>query len=170
MLKLITFGLLCAAALVVAAYAREDRRCVMTVAGIVATNWVLFAMPWIYNPASPAHLMKVIGFPALHQDMWSIADLASIILLAVCARHLWWSHIIAAAYLITLGMLAVATHKQLDYDQYAMVMDAALVVQLAVIFMLGGGGFADRLLAHWSTYRVHLLGRGSVAHKEEAPR
>jgi len=170
LIKLVTFGLLCAVALLVAAFARDDRRCVFIVASVVAVNWLLFAMPWIYNTASLAHLLRLSGVPALHEDMWSVADLASIIILALWARHLWWSQIIAGCYMVTLSMLTVAAEMQLDYDQYAMVLDAALVVQLAVIFMLGGGGFADRLLAHWNSYRFRGLGRRSLARYEETSR
>lgn len=170
MLKLVTFGLLCAAALVAAAHAREDRRCVLIAAGIIAGNWLLFAMPWIYNPLSLAHMLKVVGFPARHEDIWALVDVLSLALLAHYCRHLWWSATIAAAYLGTLVTLWVGGEIGLDYDQYEHILDAALVMQLAVVLTLGGGGIADLLSDCGRRARLFLLGRPPVASAVETPR
>lgn len=170
MLKLVTFGLLCAAALVVAAHAREERRCVVIAAGIMAVNWLLFAMPWINNSVSPAHLLKLGGWHTSHEGMWALADLASLALLARHCRHLWWSGTIAAAYLGMLTTLWAAGEIGLDYDQYAYILDAALSMQLAVIFTLGGGGIVDRLSDVWRSARLRGLGRAPVGACEEAAR
>jgi len=145
MIKLVTFGLLCAAAFIVAAYSREDRRCVMVAAGVVWINWLLFCMPWIYNPASPAHLMKLAGFDVQHSDMWAVADLLSLVTIILCCRRQWWSPVLWAPYLVTLAMLAVAWANNMEYVQYRAVLDAALVAQLATLFVVGGGGCADRV-------------------------
>ena len=142
----------------------------LSAAAIIAGNWLLFVMPWVYNPASLAHLLKVAGMPARHEDMWALVDLASITLLAWSCRHLWWSVIIAGAYLGALALHVVAANAGLDYEQYETFLDAALVLQLAVIFVVGGRGLAD-LVFHWSRVRgLHLLGRTPVEQREEASR
>lgn len=149
MLKLVTFGLLCAAALVVAAHAREGRRCVVIAAGIIAGNWLLFAMPWIYNPLSLAHMLKVAGFPARHEDMWALVDVLSLLTVCWYGRALWWTGLLIGPYLASLTMLTTGWAEGADYDQYSLMLDLCLLVQLAVIFWLGGDGVLDRLSAGW---------------------
>lgn len=149
MSKLVTFGLLCVAALVVASCSREDRRCVVTAAGVILANWMLFVLPWVYNPLSPAHLLKVIGLPATHEDMWALADLASLLTICWYGRDLWWTGLLIGPYLAMLATLATGWAEGADYGQYALMLDRGLLVQLAVIFWLGGDGVLDRLSAGW---------------------
>jgi hypothetical protein len=168
--KLITFGLLCAAALVVAAFAREDRRCIFVAALVVAVNWLLFSMPWIYNPASLAHLLVTAGMPVEHADMWAVTDLISLITVIVACRHLWWAPVLWAPYLVTLAMLAVAWCNSLEYVEYSAVLDAALVVQLATLFAVGGDGCADRMLDFCRSLRSVRNRTGKLARRSEVAR
>lgn len=174
MSKLVTFGLLCVAALVVASCSREDRRCIVTAASVILANWALFVLPWVYNPLSPAHLLKVIGLPATHEDMWALADLASLLTIAIQGRDTWWAPMIWSAYLATLTMHAVAWATALQYVDYSAVLDASLIVQLAVIFLMGGSGCAD-LVSRCRRW-FHDLGSGprlvaGISHQMvEAPR
>jgi len=154
MLKLVTFGLLCAVALVVAAHAYEERRFAKLCAAVITANWLLFAMPWIYNPLSPAHILKVWGLPATHEDMWALADLLSLIVVVWAGRAVWWSPMIWTVYLATLSMHALAWLNGFQYVEYETVLDACLVVQIAVLFVVGGDGIADRLSGLRDRFRV----------------
>jgi hypothetical protein len=149
MIKLVTFGVLCVLAVAAAACARQDRRYALFAALVILANWTLFVMPWVYNPASPAHLMKVAGYPASHENMWALADVLSLCSIGWFCRDHLWTGILLGNYLGMLSMLAVAHVNGLKYVDYSMALDAALTVQLAVILTLGGGGVSDRLSAGW---------------------
>jgi len=148
-----TFGLLCALCVAVSACVKVDRNAVLTAALVIATNWLLFAMAWIHPEASPAFVMTDLGFYMTHEDTWSIIDLISLIIVGVVCRRFWWSPILWSAYLVTLSMHAVAWANGLEYLDYRRVLDAALILQLATLFVVGGGDCADRLLVGWRSVR-----------------
>jgi len=153
MCKLVTFGLLCVAALVVAAHSREDHAFAKVAGWTVLGNWALFVMPWVYNPLSIAHLLKIAGLPVVHEDAWALTDLASIFIIGYAGRYVWWSPIIWSLHMSMLAMLSVAWANSLEYIQYSAVLDACLIVQLAVLFLVGGEGCADRLSDCWRDIR-----------------
>lgn len=155
-MKIATFGLVCLLSIAAASCARHDRACAVKVACILSVNWLLFSMPWIYAPASYAFL---IGSPARQEDGWALFDLVSLVLAAWACRRVWWAPVIWATYLNLLAMHAVAYALSIEYVDYAPVLDAGLAVQLAVIFMAGGPGCADRLCNCW--VRVCALGRAT---------
>lgn len=161
MCKLVTFGLLCVAALVVAAHSREDRAFAKMAGWTVLVNWALFVMPWVYNPLSLAHLAKIAGLPVRHEDMWALTDLASIFIVGYAGRHVWWAPIIWSLHMSMLAMLSVAWANSLEYIQYSAVLDVCLIVQLAVLFLVGGEGCADRLSDCWRSIRG--MGRAASA-------
>jgi hypothetical protein len=149
MCKIAFFFVMCVAAICVAYCAKEERDCVTFTAWALAANWVLFVTPWIYAPVSPAFLAYDLGFPARTEDAWAAMDLICLVAVGWKTRDLWWSPYLWGAYLIVLAMHAVARFNGLIYEDYEAVLDAALVIQLAVIFSLGGGGCADRLSSSW---------------------
>lgn len=153
MTKLATFGILCLLAIVVVSYARHDRLCAVKVAGILAANWLLFSMPWIYAPASFEFVMHALGLPGRQEDGWAMLDLASLVMVTVVGWRVWWSPIIWSIYLVQLTMHAVAWANGLEYVDYAAVLDGGLAVQLAVLFMIGGPGFAVHLSSLWHRLR-----------------
>ncbi len=156
-MKLVTFAVICLSSIAVAACSRHDRSCAVKVACIITLNWLLFAMPWIYAPASYAFL---VGAPARQEDGWALFDLLSMMAVINVCWRVWWAPVIWSIYLVMLSMHAVAWANGLEYLDYAAVLDAGVAVQLAVIFMVGGPGCADRLLAGWSRIRsVGLLAR-----------
>lgn len=170
MISLTLFGIVCAAAVAVAHMARlatEERDCVVFAAWVLLGNWMAFSMPWIYAPASPAFVAYSLGLRAGNVDMWALFDLISLLLVAIKCRNAWWSPLLWIPYLITLTMHSIAWCNGLEYIDYRAVLDASLVMQLAVIFTLGGGGCADILLNYWHSRVVpsisklgpHLAGR-----------
>lgn len=92
-----------------------------------------------------------------------------IIVILVC-RYTWWAPVLWSPYLVTLSMHAVAWANDLEYVAYKDVLDAALLVQLATLFVVGGGGCADRLSHFWCRYSFRSMGRSSMAKCMEAPR
>lgn len=134
----------------------EERDCLALASWVLFGNWLLFSMPWIYAPASPAFIAYAWGLEVSNKDMWAFADLVSLVLVAIKCRHAWWSPLLWIPYLITLTMHSIAWCNGLEYIDYRAVLDASLVVQLAVIFTLGGGGCADRLSDLWGLRGVVL--------------
>lgn len=145
--EVVISGVSCVTAIAVACCAREDRDLAIMVAMVISANWLLFAMPWIYAPASLAFIAFDLGIPARQEDGWAAVDLISLMIVGWQGRDAWWSPIIWSIYLVTLAMHAIAWANELQYVEYKYVLNAALIIQLAVIFMLGGGGCADRLLS-----------------------
>lgn len=148
-----TFGLLCALAVAVSACVKVDRGSVLAAALVITANWLLFSMPWIYAPASLAFVLSGWGIDVSTEDTWSVIDLASLIAVGLTCRRFWWSPILWSAYLVTLSMHAVAWANGLEYLDYRRVLDAALILQLATLFVVGGGDCADRLLDCWRSFR-----------------
>jgi len=148
-----TFGLMCVLAVAVSACVKVDRAPVLTAALVIATNWLLFSMPWIYAPASLAFVLSDWGMPASTEDTWSVIDLISLMIVGIVCRRFWWSPILWSAYLVTLSMHAVAWANGLEYLDYRRVLDAALILQLATLFVVGGGDCADRVFDSWRSFR-----------------
>lgn len=156
MIPIALFGIMCAAAVAVAHMARlatEERDCVVFAAWVLLGNWLLFSTPWIHAPLAPAFIAYELGIPASNSDMWAFADLASLLAVLIRCRNAWWSPLLWVPYLITLTMHSIAWCNGLEYIDYRAVLDASLVMQLAVIFTLGGGGCADRLSDLWGGFR-----------------
>lgn len=153
MWSIVTFGLICAAAVAVSSCVKVDRACVVTAALVVTANWLLFSMPWIYAPASLAFIATDMGVKVTTEETWSVIDLLSLVAVGITCRRVWWSPILWSAYLVTLAMHAIAATNGLEYLDYRRVLDAALIIQLATLFVVGGGDCADRLLDRWRGLR-----------------
>lgn len=153
MCKLVTFGVLCALAVLVSAASVTERRCLMASALVIAGNWLLFSMPWIYAPASFEFVMSGWGLPGTQEDGWAILDLCSLVAIVGCCWRSWWGPLLWSPYLVTLSMHAVAYSSHLKYGEYQGVLDASLAVQLAVIFLIGGPEVANRVLDRWRDIR-----------------
>jgi hypothetical protein len=154
MLKLVTFGALCVAAMFVAAMSSHERRCLFTAALIILGDWLLFSMPWIYAPASLPFVAWNVGVHIHQIDAWALIDLCAMICLIGCCWRVWWGPLLWLPLLVNLVMYAVAYANHLDYIHYQNVLDASLSVQLAAVFLVGGPGCADRLSRCWSLRRV----------------
>jgi hypothetical protein len=153
MWSIYTFGLMCILAVLVSCCVKVDRNAVVTAALVIGTNWLLFAMAWIHPEVSPAFIMTDLGIYMTHEETWSVMDLASLMVVGIVCRRLWWAPILWSAYLVTLAMHAVAWANGLEYLDYRRVLDAALILQLATLFVVGGGDAADRLFDFWSSVR-----------------
>jgi len=153
------FGVACLAALVVCHHAREGRACLKVAAWVVFANWALFAASW-YPAVAPSFLLYRFGVDVSPEDIWSLTDLISLSIVAYTCRQHWWSPLIWTPYLVCLCMYVVAWVNGLNYMDYNEVLDGALLVQLAVLFTLGGDACADYLSSRWN-----LRGLGDLARK-----
>ena len=153
MWSIFTFGLMCTLAVAVSACVKVDRAPVLTAALVITANWLLFSMPWIYAPASLGFVLSGWGVDVSTEDTWSVIDLASLIAVGLTCRRFWWSPILWSAYMVTLSMHAVAWANGLEYLDYRRVLDAALILQLATLFVVGGGDCADRMFDCWRSFR-----------------
>lgn len=153
MWSIVTFGMLCAACIAVSSCVKVNRNAVVIAAMVITTNWFLFSMPWIYAPASLAFIVSGWGMYMTHEETWSAVDLFSLVAVGVACRHLWWSPILWSTYLVTLSMHAVAWANGLEYLEYRRVLDAAIILQLATLFVVGGGDCADRVFDCWRSFR-----------------
>jgi hypothetical protein len=152
MIPVALFGILCVAAIIAAYCARlpaGERDCAIAAAWVLTANWLLFVLPWLYSPLSPAFLLSGAGFAVTHEDMWALADLLSLIVVAHHSRNVWWAPLLWSTYLVTLCMHAVAWSAGLQYLEYRSVLDGSLLLQIAIILTLGGRGIADRVSAAW---------------------
>ncbi len=145
MTKLVTFGILCIAAVLVGALSANDRRCLFTAALVILGDWLLFSMWWIYAPASLPYVAQGVGLYIRHIDAWAMIDLSAMICLIGCCWRVWWGPLLWLPLLVNLVMYAVAYSFDLEYANYQNVLDASLSVQLATVFLVGGPGCADRL-------------------------
>lgn len=160
--KLVTFGILCLLSIAVAGCARHDRACAVKVASIIAANWLACSMPWIDRDLSYSAIMHAWGLPAKQTDGFALFDMLALMgATRVCWRA-WWAPVIWSIYLIGLTMHALAWSAGLQYVDYAAVLDAGLAVQLAVIFMVGGPGCADRVSDCWVRVRAVVGASGWV--------
>lgn len=153
MWSIVTFGLFCAASVAVSTCVRVDRGPVLIAALVIAANWLSFAMPWIYAPVSFPFVLADYGIHVRTEDTWAIVDLLSLVAVGLVCRRLWWAPILWSAYLVTLAMHAVAWANNLQYLDYRRVLDAALILQLATLFVIGGGDAANRLSDGWRWFR-----------------
>ena len=92
-----------------------------------------------------------------------------IIVILVC-RHTWWAPVLWSPYLVTLSMHAVAWANDLEYVAYKDVLDAALIVQLATLFVVGGGGCADRVFDCCRRFRGLGGSASKLARRSEVAR
>lgn len=146
------FGGLITLAIFVAHFAGRSKERVIFCACIIALNWIQFAMPWIYAPASPAFLLPLIGVYADHESIWAVCDLLSLLAIGWVCRAEHWSPLVWGPYLSMLAMIAAAWVTGMEYVEYDHILNAALLVQLAAIFAIGGGGCADYLSARWRCF------------------
>lgn len=158
MLTMALFGIACVLAFLVALCARQDGHALRVGAAVLGGNWLLFAMPWIYAPAAPSFALQVNNI-----DAWALADLLSMMAIGWAGRDAYWSPALWGPYMVTLSMFAIAWTGGLPYVEYKYVLDAALTLQLAVIFAIGGGDCADYLSDLGRRCRVRLMGLAARA-------
>lgn len=155
-MKLYIFGAACVLAVLVAASAHEDRRVLVLCAVAILANWIACSMPWIYAPASVEFLTARTGTRLTQEEGWAMFDLAALTVTAMVGRRVWWGMVIPSMYLAMLVMLGFAAAEGLNYDEYSLINDTALVIALSVIFAQGGRGARDWLRGRW---RVRLAPR-----------
>ena len=157
-MKIAIFGILAIAALTICVLSRREERWLVTVGLCLAVNWLLFAMPWIYAPASPAFIVSGWGWGAVRQEnMWALADLICLCVIAVHCRAHFGSTIFVAQYAGCLAVYSAAYIGGLQYITYSFALDTSFLIQVAAIFTLGGPSVRDRVLHRWRGRRLAAL-------------
>lgn len=155
MLEIVPNGLLCVAALIVAACAKNDKAEGVRVGSLLLFVWVLYVWPWVHSPSSPAAVLSRSGVDGIqHQHVWMVTDAIASMLTLLFAWRKAWGWAVWACFIV---MLCNHTFSPLlDFSVYSTGLDAAFLGQLAILFVIGGPGAWDRL-SNWRAKfrRIH---------------
>ncbi len=112
-----------------------ERRQAMLVAALLTMVWLLYNLAWVH-PVAPAHLLKVVGIPVEHSDVWMVTDgIAGALILAFAAEYEW--------AVILWGLLFCQVVATYFSDALPLrILDALFYCQIATFLFLRGGGIA----------------------------
>lgn len=156
-------GFLCLCAIFFAAHVRENRSGAMALACLMTAGWVLYVSAW--SPANPGAALKALGVPIVNKDLWAMSDALFGAAAIGLAWFTWWGWAFWMAALTATGAHLAYKFGADDFEAYSTLLDNILRAQIALFFLIGGRGVADRLLS----LRVLRRLRGSAApafHKE----
>lgn len=136
------YGALCAGALVASAHAPvgQRRECTLMAIAVLA-NWELYVLS--YTPYSLAVL-----FAGAHPDdvfAWAIADVICGCAAILLAFDRWWGWALWGLSVIQLAMHAGEKLHLFGDVFYTDRLDNLLLAQLAIFFLVGGGGVWNRI-------------------------
>lgn len=149
---LVINGLLVSASLFFALHAPAcERGAAFRVSLVMATVWLVYAMPWIHEPYSVAGILYRHGYHEIQYTDISVAEdaIGSMLVLVFARQHRWAWGIWACFMLMLCAHVANEGARLLlptaaDGSGYTRVLDAAFLAQLAILFMLGGRGVCIR--------------------------
>lgn len=159
--KLLFFAALIGVALWVVRHAAQDDRVEgMAIGRVLCAVWLWCAMPWIYEPLSPAGLIYRGGGTFItHEQTWAFADMIGSVAVLLLGRDRWCAWIIWACFIGMLLSHLVRAMLDVPNEAYQAGLDAAFVAQLAVLFLLGEGGVRARLSRGVARLRRAFLSR-----------
>jgi hypothetical protein len=139
------------------------------VAKVLAGVWLAYAMPWIYEPLSPAGMLYRIGLTSVtHEHVWAAGDLIGSVLVVARAGHTTWGLIIWGLYIAMLGCHALRWASGADLPLYSPALNAAFALQLLVLALVGGGSVLSRLSRGGGLRRIPVHQR-LASHSERRP-
>ncbi len=148
-------GFLCLCAVFFAAHARVNRGGAISLAVIMTIGWAFYVSAW--TPANPGAALKAAGVGITNKDLWAINDALFGAAAIGLAWSVWWGWAFwMAALTATAAHLAYKFGGQ-DFETYSTLLDNILRAQIALFFLIGGRGVADRLL--------HFRGRSRNARR-----
>lgn len=140
--------------------AQDDRVEGVAIGRVLCAVWLWCAMPWIYEPLSPAGLIYRGGGTFItHEQTWAFADAIGSVAVLRLGRDRWWAWIIWACFIGMLLSHLVRATLDVPPEAYRSGLDAAFVTQLAVLFLLGEGGVRARLSRGLARLRRAVLPR-----------
>lgn len=153
------FGIGCVAGIVLAAHSPE-RREATAVASLIAINWALFILA--YTEWSPKLALDHIGVHTTSVHLWMLADMVCGCAAIMVSFHAGWAR---AIWLVAMAQLFFHTAMDagaVDPVFYTdVLLNFALLCQLAVFFVIGGPDAWDRL--HRRFDRLRIFGRAASA-------
>lgn len=111
---------------------------------LMTAGWAFYVAAW--TSADPGASLQAIGLPLTNKDLWSISDAMFGVAAMAFAWSVWWGW---AFWLIALVQVAAHIGYKFtghDFAAYAAVLDNLLRAQIALFFIIGGRGVADRVL------------------------
>ena len=138
-------GVGCAAAVMFAAHsARDGRGEAVGLACLTLVNWALFVLA--YTDYSPSWALQRAGFDVSSVHLWMLADAICGSAAAMLAFRHWWGFALWGVALAKIGFHAGMDAQLYDPGFYVdVLLNAGLLVQLAIFFAIGGGGVASLL-------------------------
>lgn len=161
-LTTILFGLGCVVAIICAAHSPKDgRREAVALSSLLIVNWALFILA--YTEWSPKMALDRIGIYTSSIQLWMIAD--SIIgAMATIAYRFWWGRALWAVCVVQILLHIGMEMKLFDPVVYTDdLLNAMLLVQLAIFFVIGGAGARDRASYLYRRTARLFMGRGQKA-------
>ncbi|GAA0730014.1 hypothetical protein [Sphingomonas japonica] len=107
-------------------------------AGLLCAGWWLFIASWSDTP--PASLFWAIGLPVEPVDIWAVTDALCAAIILALAYQYWWGKALWALLVCQLALHVIHQHGGLGFAPYSAALDVLFLAQLAVLFLLGGGG------------------------------
>lgn len=159
-------GGMCAVAIVFAAHAPDHRSAAVTLAALMTLGWAFYVSAW--TDASPAMALAALGLPVTNKDMWSVMDALFGFAAIALAFMTWWGWALWATALTATAMHLSYRYGAGDFDAYSHVLDKILLAQMAIFYVIGGRGVADRI-ARVGTRCRRILPMGGGSGTQGAP-
>jgi hypothetical protein len=132
-------GGLCLCAVFFAAHARDNRSGAIGLACVMTAGWALYVSAW--TPANPGAALGIAN-----KDLWAISDALFGAAAIGLAWAVWWGWAFWMAALTATGAHLAYKFWGHDFEAYSTLLDNLLRAQIALFFMIGGRGVADRVL------------------------
>lgn len=136
-------GAMCAAAVMVAAFSRHDRRELVAIGLLICANFMFCNLA--YTPYAPKYALAAIGFDVSSKELWMLADTLVSAGALILAWHRWWGWVIWVLAWVQIFAHALRMDKLVDEFLYTDVLQIVLLIQLAVLFVIGGPGLVEFL-------------------------
>lgn len=157
----IFFGLGCVAAIVAAAHSPRDGRWqAVSLSCLLIVNWALFVLA--YTDWSPKWALEHAGIETSSVHLWMIADTVCGCAAILSAYRFWWGKALFSIAIVQMCFHSAVDSNLLDPAVYTdVLLNAALLSQLAVFFVIGGPGLGDHLRHRIA--RLRISGRFSAS-------
>lgn len=136
-------GILCAAAVMVAAFARKDRNELTIVGMAIAANFLFCIMA--YTDYAPKYAVQALGFDVSSKELWMLADTLVGMTALALAHNRGWAWIIWAISMGQVLMHTLRAEDLIDEFKYTDVLQIMLLAEITVLLVKGGPGIVEFL-------------------------
>ena len=148
-------------AIICAAHTPRDGRWeAVSLACLLLVNWALFILA--YTDFSPSWALERTGVDISSPRLWMLADAICGSAAITVAYRFWWGRALWCVSMVQIGFHAGMDAKIFDPVFYTdVLLNGALLVQLAIFFVMGGPGVGNAL--YLRATRIRLLGGSARA-------